>query len=69
MNTVAVYLIITMGSIYGISYQGFGGVSVTKMDSMEECLYVKSLVEQQVEETDHIEMDDKEVIVSCRRSL
>lgn len=66
MNTIVVYLIVTMGSRVGLAYQGYGGVSVTKTDGMESCLLLKSAVESQIRNTDNLHFDDNEIIVSCR---
>lgn len=66
MNTTIVYLVITMGAQYGITYQGYGGVSVTPTSNRAECEWLKKEVSDQVEETDHISFDDNEILIECK---
>lgn len=65
MNMVMVYLIVTMGSQIGISYQGFGGVSVTPVPSYEICEQLKDDTYQQLKATNKIDIDD--VIITCKK--
>jgi hypothetical protein len=67
MNGIVVYLIITMGSAVGLGSRGFGGVSVTQTPSMEECMWIKGRVRQQILLTDNLYMDDDEILVTCKR--
>lgn len=66
MNSFVVYLIVTMGSHYGITYKGFGGISVTPTNSMEECLALKRIVSSQIRNTTNLRFDDNKIILECR---
>ena len=65
VNTAAVYLIVTMGSAFGLANQGYGGVSVTPVEGMEECQWLKKTVEAQIRDTDFLHFDDNEILVRC----
>lgn len=65
MNTL-VLLIVTMGSSNFISYNGYGGVSVTSIPNMAACYEAKIVVEEQIKNTDNLSFDDNEIIVSCK---
>lgn len=67
MNTLVVYLIVTMGSSLGMGHRGYGGVSVTPTTNMEECLWLKNVVSAQIRRTDFLEFDDNEIILECRK--
>lgn len=66
MLTSTWFLIITMGSRVGISYAGFGGISVTPVQSLEQCESLKSVVEMQIKKTDYIYLDGDEIVIECK---
>ncbi len=57
------FLIVTMGSHYGISYQGFGGVSITPTESLQQCIVLQHKTYKQLKRTPNIDIDD--VILTC----
>ena len=65
METVLVYLIITMGSHVTMAYPGFGGVSVTQMPTMQVCEQMKPKVANQIQMTDNLYFDDNEILIRC----
>ncbi len=67
MNTVLTYLVITMGTHYGIAYQGYGGVSVTEVKDMVACQRLKTIVTRQIQRTTDLNFDGNEIIIECEQ--
>lgn len=59
------FLIITMSSNMAFSYQGYGGVSVTPMESRSQCRAVAEITRRQISETEMLTFDGNEIIVRC----
>jgi hypothetical protein len=64
-----VYLVVTMGSNYGISNRGFGGVSVTYTPDLDTCRQLKEITLEQIERTANLDLDGNEVIVKCKKII
>ena len=58
-----IYLIVTMASSHGLSYEGYGAVSITETPSMTACLKLKEITINQLKKTKHLDFDD--IIIEC----